>query len=182
MMGGFGSIQGMITSLRNNKSLLGNRKRIFYKARSFAELKEEFRRVKREEITIPEAPKAVKDAIRERLRNEYIKRLRKRIIGLGVIIILSSSLAGYVLLLPVSSSQTNQQPPYYHKENTENGYQQAITDGVEQLKSGNYFLAIGNFENALQLKPKDETAQRLLDNAYQQWCQVNPKICDKLHQ
>ncbi|MEQ8624877.1 MAG: hypothetical protein RJQ00_03240 [Vicingaceae bacterium] len=167
-MGGEGSIQGMIISLRNNKNLLrGRAKGFFRRELTYSQLRKYYR----------DSEKPIEDAISSQ---EQLRKIRARIIEdrkketRKIIIVVSSLtivLTFLIILLfnsfsftEVNKSSTKKSRVVDYKMRNDS-YNEMVELGLQHLNAEKYFLAVGNFENALRKRPNDLLAEVKLAEA-----------------
>lgn len=176
-MGGEGTIQSMITSLKNNKKLLIRRKTFFDRKHSRRELK----RIYSEKIkpNNKELAEDEKRRIREALRAELKRENRLKLaIVLGCLIIIPLvayfAFSGMQLHSERSEGEINMAREQLN-------YDESIRSGLLSLKNNKPFFAIGHFENALAIQTNDSLAIEKLIISYQLLCEQNEKTCEWVH-
>ncbi len=172
-MGGGGSIQGMITSLRNNKNLLSKRKSLYEKDK-----------LKNTKYSISEGLNCDIKATEEQLleiktriqkRNKRKKIINSLIIGLSILFVL------YVSYLNSKKEVINQKTLVESKAK-EKTYKNYIQYGDTWLEEKKYNAAIYNYQKAVDLAPGNYDAQYRLALAYSYYCIFENFNCSKGNQ
>ena len=170
-MGGEGSIQGMINSIKNNKLLLNRRRITFFdNKRSFSELKGIY--TNKQSDKEKEISDAERKAIRDQLIAENKKRITYKILALFFTAVLVLSIGNYLLFSP------NYKVIPVDYVDHEKEYSKAIKNGKERLEAKKAFYAIGYFKQALTHKPEDKAAARLLIKSYYLLCEGSMNNCE----
>ena len=171
-MAGEGSIQGMITSLKNNKMILGRRRTtIFGNKKSFSELKAIY--AKKHTPKEKEISKEYRQAIRNQIIAEN-KRIAAIKITLFSIVGLLTLFIAIKFILRTATYDIESETIIDHKK----GYEVAIELGRRNLKHNESFFAIGYFKQALKHLPNDSIAVRLLVKSYYQLCNGTMEGCE----
>lgn len=172
-MAGEGSIQGMITSLKNNKIILGKRRTtLFENKRSISELKAIYAKKqtsKEKEISETERQAIRNQIIAENKRVAAIKITLFSIVGLWTLFFAIKFIQSSVTTHEVESKRIID-----HKK----GYEVAMEIGKRNLNDKKSFFAIGYFKQALKHQPKDTIAIRLLVKSYYQLCNGTMEDCE----
>ncbi|GGE31196.1 hypothetical protein [Psychroflexus planctonicus] len=183
MFGGGGSIQGMITSLSNNKKLLRS-KRLFHKEHSFLKRKQEYVNASGKKTSLKKATKEELLAIRKKV----IKERKKQNLLLLSIFILLLTIISY--LASISFKQIDlkleeQKKSEYNKKEKE--FLLLVKEGDEWFKKGNWYNSVFKYEKAIKLFPENYDISYRLVNAYSfqcendfENCQVAKKLLDEL--
>jgi tetratricopeptide (TPR) repeat protein len=175
MGGGGGSIQGMYTSLKNNRMLL--RTSHFYpRKKSFFNRKKEYIKAADGFVELEIATKDELLAIRKRI-------LRKRRIDDFITLALFLMLSSVVVYFSFGFFKTNPNyvsPEEKHKIEINNEkYSFFISDGDTYLKKGQWHNAIFQYNKALEIFPKDYHANYRLVYASVYRCRNEKVNCDK---
>ncbi len=177
-MGGEGSIQSMIASLRNNKNLL-RKKGLFKKERSFLNTKKEYYKAAQGNFDI------------EKISKEELLLIRKKVIHQRKIENTRAWLFAFVVITPIIGygiytfnkaqnkiiQQNEAAKDNYLIENI-NEYNYLIDEGDKWIEKKNWNNAIYRYEKAVKLFPKDFDANYRLALAYSYHCMFKNKDCD----
>jgi tetratricopeptide (TPR) repeat protein len=174
-----GSLLGFNTTIKNNKNLLGEKRRIFDKPKSFAEMRELFRQAKTQHSRYPKASKELLLEIRAKIEAENKKRFAKATIIPSLLISTTTVTALYIA---GTSSIYSEMVPTYRTELPPppvpvDTYPKHIEQGNTFLEKQQWFLAIGYYQAALEAMPLDKTAMHQLALAYIHWCTDDSKRC-----
>ncbi|KAB1065989.1 hypothetical protein [Salibacter halophilus] len=174
-MGGEGSIHTMINTLKNNRQLLNRRKGFFDQKRSQKELKGLYSK----KLKTPEKPLSDKERkeIRSRLRNEIKRQNRLRVVLLFSVLIVVTVIGYLAFSLLAFQSESN--TTVKHHKSEVKIYDESINKGLSSLNRKKPFIAIGHFNNALEVRPNDELAIDKLILSYQMLCEQHEKSCQK---
>ena len=182
-----GSVQAMIASLKNNKSLL-RRKRVF------TILKEEIesdrlrnpirgKKIQFQDSKIIPLSNAEKNKIKETIRRR-IKKERWISAGIAALFILCTFIVFYGLYsLGELSRGIKADNTYVSPDNTkfeeEKKFQFYINDGFQWLKKGEFHNAIFQFKLAVKSKPDNINAQLGLTQSFLGNCIITREDCNK---
>lgn len=185
MIAGAGSIQSMITILRNNKNML-RKKSLFRKDKSFLNLREEYLKATpiHKKIDSKKLSKEELEEIRLKVIKSYRKDNIKTFLTASVIMIV---LIGFVYHVShsiymdlkkyqeVEGNQIKEQKLYDVTEKF-NFY---VADGDKWMESLNYKNAVFQYENALALIHDDTEVEMKLAEALTFQCYYDAKDCEK---
>ncbi len=177
MLGGFGSIQSMITSLRNNRNLLRNRKKLFQKDFSFAEAKalyQEKKRILQFKESTPAQLATIREEIRkERRRNTFVYFIAAFFAAVVV------GFIGYKVFSPaiVSIKQNHLAERKQEAMEKERKFLFYVTDGDTWFEKGRWHNAIYQYRLAVNLYPADFNARYRLAQALVQHCVHSGEDC-----
>lgn len=180
-MPGEGSMMFMIQSLRNNKALLRG-KRLFKKERSFLQkdnldLHESKEGIKSTPITAKQR-KEIRFKIRKEQRKDYLRKA----IFIIILFPLITSL-GYFLLKDFSFGFEQTTPVTNLKAQKEimalKKYEFYIADGDLWLGKKNYYNAIFQYRNALEIRPLEYEVQYRLLYTYGLSCENESLNCSE---
>ncbi len=178
MLGGFGSINHMIVTLRNNRKLLPV-KPSYFKNKSYTNIKNEYYKVAKESFDIKKATPEQLKLIREKIISNRKKETRRQAIFLSI----AMPLACYGLYLvfhnfsfgfPETKKITTEQI----ENNDQEKYLFLLEDGDNWLKKRNYYNAVFQYKKAVQLYPNDFDANYRLALGYSYRCQYNFEDCE----
>ncbi|GGG44734.1 hypothetical protein [Bizionia arctica] len=172
-MGGGGSIQGMITSLNNNKKLLRS-KRFFKKERTFMSLKKEYFKAAQGELNFKEASK--EDLLR--IRVKIVKKRKKENLAIvisALIVISIFSYFAFILVEKHNLSSKNLQLREFRKKEIK--FLALIDDGDEWFKKGKWQHSIYFYEEAKVIFPKNYDINYRLIRTYSFQCENQYKNC-----
>lgn len=178
-MGGEGSIQHMINTLRNNKKLL-RKKNYFKKDRTFLSLS-------REDFKAINAKLNLKNATKEELallRAKLVKE-RKRTYRINLIVIFSILCFGAVTVFyfihrnNLREAQLRTQEEEISLIENYNQFVYYIQDGDRWMEKSHWHNAIYRYEQAAKLLPMEFEANYKLALAYSKNCQNNNEDCEK---
>lgn len=176
-----GGSQFMRIVMKNNRNLVKGRKKGFFKRDlSYKELKKYYKEssspLARGKGTNSIALREIREKIiRERKRNFIFQFCFTLVVLTGVVSGLYSFLTStkhYVR--PVEKYKTERSCA----ENNQS-YERNMEYGYSNLNSGNYFLAVGNFEKALKLEPTNIDAEYALAETYLKACYIKNEYCSE---
>lgn len=174
-MGGEGSIQGMRTSLSNNKKLL-RKKSLFRPERTFLSLKSEYIESAGGEIALKKATKAQLRAIRLKIIKE--KEREFYVISISLLVLLF-----IIGLVSYNVSQNNKvDKAAIEKALLKDKVEKSLTyilKGDSWLKERRWHNAIFEYEIANKILPNDYVINHRLANAYSLRCEYEFKDCKK---
>lgn len=174
-MGGGGSIQGMITSLKNNRKLL-RKKRLFRPEKTFL-------RIKKEYIKSAEGELNLKNATGRQLRDIRVKVLKRRKKNEFVRIVIFISFISVFSLIAYdyikSSKALNELNEKRELKLKSDQYYSLIAEGDEWLKTRKWHNAIFQYKKALVIFPNDYSIHYRLANAYCLRCEDEFKDSNK---
>lgn len=180
--GGSGSVDHMIKTLRNNKLLLRSKKGFLRRRFTFSELKR-FYENRLNSTNELEARKEVLDSIRAKLIKEQRKLAIKRTsIVIAAMMIISIPIFYLFNYRFANDNTTSEYLNYqqfdapYSKERIAN---EMIHLGLKNKEAGDYFLAMGNFENALKKLPNNKEVEFQLAETVCLLCEENKVFCQK---
>lgn len=179
MFGGFGSINHMIVTLRNNKKLLPA-KRSFFKNRRYASKKNEYRNAWGEAFN---RKKATPEQLLA-LRTEIIKKRKKE--ARGFMLLLSIGIPLIVLTLYFTFRNfrfgfpniKSTQEIAVENHDAEK-YYFYLKDGDSWLEKRNYYNAVFQYKKAVALYPSDFEANYRLVLGYSYQCQYDFENCSQ---
>ncbi len=174
-MGGGGSIQGMINSLKNNKKLL-RRNRMFLKDRSFLNLKKEYLKAADGEVNFKKATKKQLSEIRVKVIRE---RKKRSYIYIGLFIA-----CFFIIGFPIyhdfkANKMAEETTDSIQLEKDKKEYLDLIADGDLWLSKKKWHNAIFQYKEALTLFPKEYDANYRLAMAYCYRCESEFEDCKK---
>lgn len=174
MFGG-GSIQGMITSLSNNKKLLRS-KRLFKKERSFLNLKKEY-------LKASDGEKNLKKASKEellRVRKKIIKeRRRENVLLITVGITLMSAFSYFIIHLKEQENIAIKKQQTLEFKKNEKEFLSLISKGDEWFENGKWHNSIYYYKKAKDIFPKNYDINYRLVRSYSFECQNEFENCEK---
>jgi len=183
MLGGSSaSVDHMIKILRNNKLLLRSKKGFLRRRFTFSELKSYYENwlLSTNEI---EARKEVIESIRAKLMKEQRKLAIKRTsIVIAAMMIISIPIFYFFNYRFANDKSAPEHINYeqfdtpYSKERIAN---EMIHLGLKNKEAGDYFLAMGNFENALKKLPNNKEVEFQLAETVCLLCEENKVFCQK---
>lgn len=180
--GGSASVDHMIKTLRNNKLLLRSKKGFLRRRFTFSELKR-FYENRLNSTTEVEARKEVIGSIRAKLIKEQRKLAIKRTsIVIAAMMIISIPIVYFFNYSFASDKPAAEYINYeqfdtpYSKERIAN---EMIHLGIKNKEAGEYFLAMGNFENALKKLPNNKEVEFQLAETVCLLCEENKAFCQK---
>ena len=174
MLGGFGSINHMIVTLRNNKRLLPNR-RSYFKPNSYQVTKTEYNKAAGATFNIKKATPTQL----QKIRASIIQKRKREARNFAIIICVAIPLIGFGLYMTFQNVSFGfpKTEESVTKTNNEEQYMFYIKDGDNWLSKRNYFNAVFQFKKALQLFPSDFEANYRLALAYSYRCQYDFEDC-----
>jgi len=180
--GGAGSILDMIIRYRNNIKML-RKKSIFKREYSFTELKNEYLKTYKGQVSY-------KTATKEQLaffRQKFIKQKRMQLIGTlaTFFLVICCTYLTIIFILPLSSQNDTQamtnknieQEKLMTKKEKDEKYLFFITDGDNWLKQNHWHNAIFQYKKALELYPNSYDANYRLALAYSYRCYFEKLNC-----
>lgn len=173
-MGGEGTLNSMIISLRNNKNLLLRRTTYFDRKYSHEELKRIYsQRVRLNEKSLTEAEKR---KIREKIRGDLRRENRIKILIVVSCLILIPTIGYFAFSgFPLRSKSQESEISLNIPSKT---YEESLHNGFINLNRNQPFFAIGHFENALKVRQNDELAIEKLIFSYEMLCSQNKNSCE----
>jgi len=174
MLGGFGSINHMIVTLRNNKKLMPN-KRSYFKPNSYQVIKTEYNKAADASFNFKKATPAQL----KKIRAGIIQKRKREARNFVIIICVAIPLIGFGIFktfqsFSFSTQKTDKQSI---KAKNEKQYMFYIKDGDSWLLKRHYFNAVFQYKKALQLFPSDFEANYRLAMAYSYRCQYDFEDC-----
>lgn len=166
----------MRISLSNNKKLLKKRNMLFNKNSSIAELKGRYSRLQRLQTQplTKEQKESILCEVKARNRAENVKIFFSLSAALAFMIMVVIVL--FFMLFP-NHNREGTAVAAVHDRNRKGDFKQHVIAGKKALRGNKPFFAIGSFEAALQIKPGNETAVKLLMESYLLLCEKNQKSC-----
>ncbi len=179
-MGGEGSISAMITTLRNNKNLLRGRKGFFRRELSYSEIRDYYKtpklNLRKGNLDQDYLRKVRAQILKDRRKTRWIQIT---VISVTLIFVGSIFYALASLSFPVDSRKNSSVSQKQIENQNTIDHQEMLVLGLENLRDGKYFFAVGNFENALQIKPDDLETKILYTESLCLLCSTNDQFCDK---
>lgn len=174
-MGGEGSIQHMITSFRNNRSLL-RKKSMFRRDRSFLSTKKEYYKASKGRI---KSKKLSKEELLL-IRKKVIKKRRAEDIRAWLIVfVIVVVFAGIGYYAVNRFRQERIQHLEIKKENILKEYGYFIEEGDRWMEKGNWDNAIYRYRQAVEIFPNEFEGNYRLALAYSYHCQFENKNCER---
>lgn len=168
-MGGGGSKQSMQTVLKNNRKLLdGRKKRGFFKRElSYAQVRKYYKYLSISRTDGEDRIPVDHKQIRQRLLKQRRKKGKMKIALFMIVLILLS--LGIFSVLSKTKKITKQKIQYQRAPQfmPSDGYDSFVAMGKDRLLVQNYFLAIGNYQRALQVRLNQRKAEFDLAKAIQ---------------
>lgn len=179
MLGGFGSINHMIVTLRNNRNLLPT-KRSYFKNRDYSTLKNEYYNAVGGAFNLKKANPEQLLAIRKKIIKKRKKEARVFLLLLCVclpliVLVLYFSFHNFRFGFP--NVKTAQEISI--ENNDEEKYMFYLEDGDTWLQKRNYYNAVFQYKKAVALYPSDFEANYRLALGYSYQCQYDFENCDK---
>jgi hypothetical protein len=168
-MGG-GVIQAMITSIKQNKQLLGNRLTIY--TRKGDKRTRNSRKITVAPLTPGQKKHILKQTAQERL---FAKRKSIQALVIGILVITIA-----VTCLSTFSFQTVSTPkikPMVEKVNPTLAFNKDLNMAMAHMRNKQWFFAIGYFEKAHTAQPNNEAVTYQLALAYCSLCYYENKAC-----
>ena len=175
MIGGGESIQGMITSLGNNKKLLRS-KRLFKKERTFLNIKKEYLDATEGKVNLKKASKQELKQIRKKI----IKERRKENIILTATAMVMVSIIIYFTIHTIQQNNINtknQQTIAFKKKEKE--FLRLINEGDEWFEKGKWYNSIFYYEKAKEIFQKNYEINYRLVRSYSFQCESEFKNCSE---
>ena len=179
MFGGFGSINHMIITLRNNKKLLPA-KRSFFKNKDYSTIKNEYYNAVGDAFNIKKANPEQLLAIRKKIIKKRKKEARRFILLLAIgipLIVLALYFTFHNFRFGFPEVKATLEMPTEKK--TEEKYLFYLEDGDAWLQKRNYYNAVFQYKKAVALYPSDFEANYRLALGYSYQCQYDFENCDK---
>jgi len=178
-MGGEGSIQSMITSLRNNRNLL-RKKSMFKRGRTFLSTRKEYYKTAKGKNI--ELKKASKEEL-QLIRNKIIKQRKvERIITLSIVIALFVAVIMVVFYFSHKQNIEKIKEVEIEKENylheNINEYSYLIEEGDNWIDKKNWNNAIYRYKQAVELFPNEFEASYRLALTYSYSCIFENENCE----
>lgn len=177
-MAGGGSIQSMLTTLRENKKLLPKRKNIFKNKAEIQRLKDYYKKHPQDLLKDKTTTKEERAKIRQRVLKGRKRDTRIQLITVGIISLLI--VAGSLYLIDKmearKAEQEKAQQDLIFKEK-EIKYNENMAEGRNQMEKEQWFFAAGYFRKALSFIPQDPKAEYNLAKAYSLLCYNKKAAC-----
>jgi|GEM_PF-5809123 len=177
-MGG-GSMQSMQTVLKNNRKLLGGRKKrgFFKRELSYAQVRKYYK-----DSSIPLIDGGNRIPVdHKQIRRRLLKQRRKNgNIQIVLFMIITALLSlGMFSVLSKTKKMAKQKIQYQLAPQfvSSDGYDSFMVMGKDRLLIQNYFLAIVNYQRALQVRPNYRKAEFGLAKAYAKSCKYKKQFC-----
>ncbi len=172
-MPGGGSVQGMITSLRNNKNLLRSKK-LFNKERTFLRIKKENLKVSNGKLNSEKASKEELKQIRKKIVKERYKE-KKIVIGITIIV---ASIFIYFTFNIIQQNNNDLKNQYALQfKNKEKKFLSFIHKGDEWFVKGKWYNSIFYYKKAKDVFPKNYEVNYRLVRSYSFQCENEFKDC-----
>ncbi|MBG43239.1 MAG: hypothetical protein CL530_04655 [Aequorivita sp.] len=178
MLGGFGSINHMIVTLRNNKKLLPA-KRSYFKNRNYSTIKNEYYNAVGDAFNIKNANPEQLLAIRKKIIRKRKKEARTFffLLCIGIpLIVLGLYFSFHNFRFGFPTVKTAQEVSL--ENNNEEEYMFFLKDGDAWLQKRNYYNAVFQYKKAVALYPSDFEANYRLALGYSYQCQYDFENCD----
>jgi len=178
MLGGFGSINHMIVTLRNNKKLLPA-KRSYFKNRNYSTIKNEYYNAVGDAFNIKNANPEQLLAIRKKIIRKRKKEARTFffLLCIGIpLIVLGLYFSFHNFRFGFPTVKTAQEVSL--ENNNEEEYMFFLKDGDAWLQKRNYYNAVFQYKKAVALYPSDFEANYRLALGYGYQCQYDFENCD----
>jgi len=177
-MGGEGSIQSMITMLRNNRQLL-RKKSIFKRDRTFLNTKKEYYKAAQGYIDLKKASKEELLVIRKKI----IKQRRlENVIAWSIVLAIMIPIIGFGIYASTKINHENKEKiediKETYLEDNINEFYYLIEEGDKWIEKKNWNNAIYRYTQAVELFPDDFEANYRLALAYSYDCRYNNKYCE----
>lgn len=180
-MSDFGSISAMNQSLKNNRSLLGERKKFFTSHSDYVKAKNQYIRITGEAFDYKSASKEELAKIRTKFTLQRNKSIKLQILSLILILVTSLLLVKYAIIEPNKKSELlrlqEQQLNLKSKLNLQFAF--FIKDGNTWFDKGKYENALFQYKKAYKLKPEDYKANYHLCLGYGYLCIYKNKDCNE---
>ncbi len=178
MLGGFGSINHMIVTLRNNKNLLPKRWS-YFKPNNYQIIKNEFYKATGNEFNIQ---KATPEQL-QKIRNGIIQKRKKEARQFAIVICITLPLICFGIYKAFNNFdfgfpklEEKMSKANIEKSNKDQ-YMFYINDGDNWISKRNYYNAAFQYKKALGLFPGDFEANYRLALAYSYRCQYDFEDC-----
>jgi len=178
MFGGFGSINHMIVTLRNNKKLLPA-KRSYFKKSDYSTIKNEYYNAVGDAFNIKKANPEQLHAVRTQILNKRKKESRKFFLLLGIglpLIVLALYITFHNFQFGFPNVKTASEISF--ENNDEEMYMFYLDDGDNWLQKRNYYNAVFQYKKAVALYPSDFEANYRLALGYSYQCQYDFENCE----
>lgn len=187
MLGGFGSINHMIVTLRNNRNLLPA-KRSYFRKKDYKAIKNEYYKAVGGSFNIKKTSPEQLKAIRKKIRSKRKREAQQFII----LLCLGLPLIAFTLYITFNNfhfgfPKLEQVKEVDIEKAKQEKYLFYINDGDTWLKKEDWYNAIFQYKNALKLYPNDFDANYRLALSYSYRCQyefedceIGKKLIDKL--
>jgi len=177
-MGGEGSIQSMITSLRNNRILL-RKKSMFKRDRTFLSTRKEYyKAAKGKQIELKKASKEELHLIRNKIiKQRKIERITTLsvVIGFIITVIIISFYISHKQNIKKNKEVEIEKENYLHENINEYSY--LIEEGDNWIDKKNWNNAIYRYKQAVDLFPNEFEASYRLALAYSYSCIFENENC-----
>ncbi|NOG56958.1 MAG: hypothetical protein HND54_04400 [Bacteroidetes bacterium] len=164
--------------------LLRGRRKFFRKEMSYAELREYYKDsaspISKGKTPTKEQLKVIRaQLIKERKRFNFYRIVSTWIFTLCFLVLINYSYNNFTFIQEYFI-QTDKEINYesIELENKRN-FEEKMIRGISQFEQKKYFLAIGNFKNALRYNQTDSTANYYLARAYFRMCKFKKQACNE---
>jgi tetratricopeptide (TPR) repeat protein len=187
-IGGFGSINHMIITLRNNKNLLSRRtiyernRGWFGSNRPFEYRRKEFQKAARDLDLLKASPEQL-----ARIRETIIKQRRIHRLRVGFVLVIFSMLMGFALfglyefvrLEEGKFVRKSSEESFSRDSDRLQQYSFFISDGDKYLQIGEWHNAIFQYRKAAELYPEFYEVNYRLGVAYSKRCRIEEENCQE---
>ena len=179
MLGGFGSIQGMINALKANRAVLGERIKYFERGSRFSGVRKEYLQAKKGRLFSKELSAVELNEIRERVLSQGKKDQRIKLMSFfGILLVVAFSVYwNQESLFPASNRNAVAITKMTVEEQERFLY--CIKDGDDWLRKNGWHNAVFQYEEALRLNPGNSAVKKRLAIAYTYHCRNTQGNCDK---
>jgi len=173
MFGGGGSIQGMITSLKNNKKLLRSKK-LFSKERNFLNTKKENLKATEGKLEFKEASKEELERVRNRIINQ---RKKERLIFIFVTIAVVGAFTFFAIQLIQQNRLAEEQQKTLQQKAKEKEFLFFLKNGDDWFEKAKWQNSIFYYKKAKSISPTNYEVNYRLVNSYSLQCEHEFKNC-----
>jgi tetratricopeptide (TPR) repeat protein len=175
-MGGFGSAQSMITAMKNNRALLGNKKLLFRSKKDYISTKNKYDEISGEFFNY----KTASPELLEEIRKKFIYKRKKRAL-INAILFLFIVFISFFLTYKLYLSEVNSIKPITTEipKSIINQFNLIIKDADEWMEIGNFENAIIQYTRASKLIPNQYDVEYRICLSYSYLCRYDQLECEK---
>ncbi|MBW1294787.1 hypothetical protein [Aquimarina litoralis] len=173
MLGGGGSIQGMITSLSNNKKLLRSKK-LFKKERTFLNIKKDSLKTSKGKLNVKKASKEELEQIRKKIKKQ---KRKENAILICIAVVITSFMTYFTFNLIQENTIDKEYIQTLKFKEKEKDFLILIGKGDEWFEKGKWSNSIFYYKQAKEIFAKNYDINYRLVRSYSFLCENEFKNC-----